>query len=182
MFQYCSNETVIPSLVFTKAELVYALSVLTADIPPTDNATKIEMVEVRHFLNQDRSLVARAVADGTIRRAMMIDAPPPVPNVAEQPAPRLPSIEELREQFPTLADSEIREIIETAKRQKEKETAERMERKRRNAPPPVAAFLAKPEEPLEQPEPDSAPAFRDSEKDRKNRENSIKFAKMLGNL
>ena len=70
MFNYSSSETVIPTLSFTKAELIYAVSVLLEEIPDTDNSTRIEMVEVRHYLNQIKDKVSMALTDGAIGRAM----------------------------------------------------------------------------------------------------------------
>ena len=72
MFSFVPVDSVIPSLIFTKAELVYALTQLLDNIPNTDNSTRIEMVELRHYLNLIKDRVLLALADGTIRRGTML--------------------------------------------------------------------------------------------------------------
>lgn len=175
MFTLCPTNYQIPTLTFTKAELVYALSVLTAEIPPTDNSTLLEMVELRYYLTKIKDRVAQAVADGTIGRAMALpgggghDDTPPTPKAAP-----MPSMDELRAKFPTLTDEEIAEVLNKAREEREKEEKER---KTKEPPlPPVPSFIAKPKED-DKPKPPPKPLTKQEEK---NRENSKKFAKMLG--
>lgn len=118
MFNYCTSDTIIPSLTFTKAELVYALAVLTADIPPNDNETKLELVELRFYLNKIKDQIAQAVSDGTLEKFL---APPcgtkDVSQSTKNDSP-LPSLDELRHQFPNLSDEEIQEILEKVTKEK----------------------------------------------------------------
>lgn len=174
MFAYSSSETVIPSLVFTKAELVYALMFLMNEIPDTDNSTRIEMVELRHYLTQIKDRVSQALTDGTIRRGMTCSEGKPVEdNRKAQKPPEGPSMADLRRQFPSLTEEEIAEVLDKARAEQRK----RQEEDRKNAPPPPPSFIAKPEE--EKPkEPFVKPVLTPKEK--RDRENSRKFMQMLG--
>ena len=141
MFNFCSSDTVIPSLTFTKAELVYAMTILMADIPPTDHSTRIEMVELRHYLNQIKDKVALAAVDGTLRGGMAASEAKgvEVSPQDEKNAP-MPSMSELRAQFPTLTDVEFNEVVSKARKERMKEE----DRKRASLPaPPHPSFVAK---------------------------------------
>ena len=178
MFAYASSDIVIPSLTFTKAELVYAVAVLMADLSPLDNSTKIEMVEVRHYLNQIKGKVAQALSDGTIGRAMANpDALPDKDTVPKPQGPRMPSMDELRRRFPNLSEEEIKEVLEKAKAEQEKKAME--EQKTRPTSPP--SFIAKPHVVTEA-EMLAATAPPLTEKQKQDRENSRKFASMLGSI
>lgn len=178
MFAYASSDTVIPSLTFTKAELVYAVAVLMADLSPLDNSTKIEMVEVRHYLNQIKGKVAQALSDGTIGRAMANpDALPDKDTVPKPKEPRMPSMDELRRQFPNLSEEEIKEVLAKAKA----ERAKNEEEERKSQKPPLPSFVAKPHVVTEA-EMLAATAPPLTEKQKQDRENSRKFASMLGSL
>lgn len=178
MFEYSSSDTVIPSLTFTKAELVYAISVLMAEIAPTDNSTPIEMVEVRHYLSLIKDKVATALADGTIGRAM---ASPDIAKGTDAPdnpqEPRVPSMSELRRQFPNLSEEEIKDVLEKAKHEQEKH--ESKEKNKSQPPPP--SFIAKPHIVTEE-EMLAATAPPLTDKQEHDRENSRKFASMLGSV
>ena len=174
MFSYSSQETVIPSLVFTKAELVYAITQLLNDIPNTDNSTRIEMVELRHYLNLIKDKVLFALADGTIKRDTMLEE-----EKQEEDTPKVekrlegPSMADLKRQFPTLTEEEIREVLDRARAEQRKKAEE----ERKNAPPPPPSFIANPEE-VEEGKPIDKPVLTPQAK--KDRENSKKFAQMLG--
>ena len=174
MFAHCPTDAVIPSLTFTKAELVYVLSTLLTDVADTDNSTRIALVEVRHYLNQIQDRVSLALSDGTIGRAMVHFSEKPIGDTKKQEKqPELPSMADLKRRFPTLSEDEIREVLDKAREeQKRKE-----EEERKNAPPPPPSFIAKPIK-EEQKEPIMQPILTPQEK--KNMENSKKFAQLLG--
>ena len=174
MFAYSSSETVIPSLVFTKAELVYALTQLLDNIPNTDNSTRIEMVELRHYLNLIKDNVLLALADGTIRRGTTLSGEKHVEDTPKvEKRPEGPSIADLKRQFPNLSEEEIREVLDKAR----EEQRRKAEEERKNAPAPPPSFIAKPEE-VEEGKPIDKPVLTPQAK--KDRENSKKFAQMLG--
>lgn len=147
MFTYSSDTTVIPSLTFTKAELVYAVGILLADLPASDNSTKIEMVEVRHYLNLIKEKVTLAAYDGTLKGLLCPSEEKdvqsaPIPS-KEPENPSLPPMDELRKQFPTLSEDEIREIVEKAREERKKE--EEVKEADTSQPiPPKPSFRAKP--------------------------------------
>lgn len=117
MFSFVPIDSVIPSLLFTKAELVYAVSVVLADLKDTDDHTKIEMVEMRHFLNQIKDKVVMAAHNGELKAPSF-----PCGHFGkDEPRPerRLPSISELKSQFPTLSEQEIEEILAKSKSNEE---------------------------------------------------------------
>jgi len=174
MFNYITSETVIPTLAFTKAELVYLLKVILKEIPDTDNYNKIEMVEVRHYMNQIKDRVSLALADGTIRRGTMLSGEKQVEDTPKvEKRPEGPSMADLKRQFPTLTEEEIREVLDRARAEQRKKAEE----ERKNAPPPPPSFIAKPEE-VEEGKPIEQPVLTPQAK--KDRENSKKFAQMLG--
>ncbi|MBO6031948.1 MAG: hypothetical protein J6Q22_10945 [Prevotella sp.] len=115
MFTYNYSDDIIPTLTFTKAELVYIVSVILSDLKPTDDHTKIEMVELRHYVNKIRDKVVLAAHQGTLKEQTFGTEEPKEEKKKEEEKKKLPSIKELKEKFPTLAESEIEEIIRNAK-------------------------------------------------------------------
>lgn len=186
MFPLGTTTPTLPSLTFTKAELVYALAVLMADIPANDNQTRLELVEIRHYLNQIKDKVQQAVSDGTLERAMPIpgdgagkDTPP-----NPKPAP-MPSMSELRAKFPTLSEKEIREVLENAKKERLNESSSKKEPIDDASPPPYSSFIAKPKPKATATDSAQSPKFSPpplSKSEEKQRENSRKFAEMLGQM
>ena len=177
MFSFCPTNYQIPTLTFTKAELVYALSVLMADISPTDNSTRLEMVEVRYYLNKIKDRVEQAAADGTLERAMRLSDE----RKGEDTTPRLkaapmPSMAELRERFPNLTEDEIKEVFNRVREERQRDEEKQKERE---APTPISTFIAEPPKEETAPQPTPKPMTIQEEK---NRENSRKFANMLGSL
>lgn len=176
MFPYSSSETVIPTLTFTKAELVYAIAKLLQGVPDTDNSTRIEMVELRHYLNQIKDRVLLALEDGTIGRAMVHshqESKEDAINQEKRPEP--PSMAVLKGQFPNLSEDEIKEVLEKAKSEQMKMS----EGKREQAPPPPPSFIANNiQEEIQKP----VVPLPLSPKEKKDRENSRKFAQMLSSL
>lgn len=175
MFNFSTSDDIIPTLTFTKAELVYAVAILLADLSPTDNSTRVEMVEIRHYMNQIKDRVAQAIADGTIGAVLsrqnekaVIDTP----SKTQEATP--PSMAELRQRFPSLSEEEIKEILSKAKAERQKEADE----KKKDAPPPPS-FIAKPDESEKWKPSEGKPL---TPEDEKRRENSRKFAQMLGSL
>ena len=174
MFAHCPVDTVIPSLTFTKAELVYVLGILLKDVDAIDNSTQIEMVEVRHYMNQIKDRVNMAIADGTVKRVLAHSETKAMDDAPTKPQePVAPSMAELRQKFPNLTEEEIRDILERARAEQRKKAEE----ERKNAPPPPPSFIAKPEE-AEEGKPIDKPVLTPQAK--KDRENSKKFAQMLG--
>lgn len=178
MFAYCPSETIIPSLTFTKAELIYAITVLMPEISPTDNSTRIEMVELRHYLNLIKDKVDLALADGTIGRLLANTSEKSDKDTVPKPQePTMPSMAELRRQFPSLSEDEIKEVIENAKSERKKlEEEERMSK-----PPSPPSFIAK-DHIVTEDEMLSSTVPTLTDKQEQDRENSRKFASMLGSL
>ena len=176
MFNYSSSDAVIPSLVFTKAELVYAISVLTANISPDDNSTGIEMVEIRHYLNLIKDRVALAASDGTLRKVVVATADETGNDTKSGGGIALaPSMDELRLMFPHLSNDEIREVLSNVADEREE-----AEEKKINVStyrlPPSPSFIARQGE-MEKPETMTAPMTK---KQMTDKENSRKFCNMLG--
>ena len=184
MFAYSSSETIIPSLTFTKAELAYTLFVLLKDIPFTNNSDKIELVEVRHFINQIKNKVLLSTHDGSLRNAIADSVGMEVSDVNEEPNKEkeetkasLPSIKELKEKFPTLSEEEIRDILERERiEQKKKREAEKP---KQEPNPPKTSFIVKEEDMISSTESNekSPTIARNSDVDK---ETSFKFANLLG--
>ena len=174
MFDYSTSETVIPTLVFTKAELVYLLKVILKEIPDTDNYNKIEMVEVRHYMNQIKDRVSLALADGTIgsHTTHLEKKMEECTTKAEKP-PEGPSIAELKRQFPTLSEAEIEEVLQSAKEERRKEEEKT---KKENPPPPPPVFMQRPIEDTE----DGVMQPVVSIKQRIDKEETKKFFQLLG--
>ena len=126
---YSSAPEVLPSLVFTKAELVYVLTRLTAEIDPNDNDTRLELVEMRHYCTLVKDRIAAAARNGELSFGA---CGMPKKEEAKSVAAR---IVEFKKQFPTLTEAEIREIVENAKRESA-ETAPQ-------PPPEPPAFVVK---------------------------------------
>lgn len=178
MFSYSSSDAVIPSLVFTKAELAYALSVLTAEIAPDDNSTGIEMVELRHYLNLIKDRVAIAASDGSLRSAV---GPLPKKEAAAgnddgKPFPA-PSMVDLRREFPHLSDREIMEVLEGVRKSNGKEEERKEQREEAPTLPPMPSFVAKPKGKAPM-----AAVNPPTKEEESNAENSEKFARMLGSF
>ena len=115
MFNVFPTDSVTPTLMFTKAELVYIVTVVLADLKPTDDHTKIEMVELRHYINQIRDKVVMAAHSGELKNPSTV-----APQKKEEDKPsKLPSVKELKEKFPNLTEVEIAEIIVNAKAEME---------------------------------------------------------------
>ena len=175
MFSFSPSNYQIPTLTFTKAELVYVLSVLTAEIPPTDNTTKLEMVEIRYYLNKIKGTVAQAVADGTLGQAMRLPDKGEGEDTTPKPkAAPMPSMAELRGQFPNLTEDEITEVFKKVKEERMRESAKAAQE---TSPPPAPSFIAKQQQEDEIFAPSPKPLTEQEEQDRKN---SKKFAAMLG--
>lgn len=118
MFSQNPLSTEAPSLKFTKAELVYIVSVILAELKPTDDHVQVEMVELRHYLNQIRDKVVMAAHSGDLPAVgFNIETN----TVVSSEKKHIPSIKELKEKFPSLSEEEIEEIINTAKDRKDEE-------------------------------------------------------------
>ena len=173
MFAHCPTDAVIPSLTFTKAELVYVLSTLLTEVADTDNSTRIELVEVRHYLNQIQYRVAMALSDGTIGRAMSHFSEKPGDTKKQEKQPEVPSMADLKRRFPTLSEDEIREVLDKAREEQNRKAEE----ERRNNPPPPPSFIAKP---IQREPKENVPTHVLTPQEKKNMENSKKFAQLLG--
>ena len=175
MFSYSSDTSVIPSLTFSKAELLYAAIFLLKDIANSDTSTKIEMVEMRHYLNQINDKVLLAAYNGSLND-IGIETPhePKVSPEAQKTA--IPPMSELKAKFPTLSEEEIREIFEKAQNDREKEEAKKMAEKKPEPPTPPSFVIT-----------DSnrngfslPPNPKDNPTKPDGKQNSQKFASMLG--
>ena len=182
MFAYSSDTSVIPSLSFSKAELAYALFVLMKDIPLSNTSTGIELVEVRHYLNQIGDKVLLSTHDGTLKQAVAesIGIGAGVKDEEsdnKKSKPYVPTMEELKRQFPNLSESEISDILESAKQEQRKKDEEEREK---NTPPPVPSFRVKPKpdgtgSPV--PEATQKPSVSEDDIDE-----SERFARLLGSF
>ena len=169
------SDTTIPSLTFTKAELVYALSVLMPDIPANDNHTLLELVELRFYLNRIKEKVAQAASNGMLERAMPLpdnevckDTPP------EPKAAPMPTMSELRTRFPTLSEEEIQEVLEKAK--ENSINGKEVSNKNPIHLTPTYSFIVKPRNDEKS---ESSPILL-TKQDIKNREQAKKFSQLLG--
>ena len=182
MFTYSTNETVIPSLSFTKAELAYALFVLMKDIPLCNISTGIELVEVRHYLNQIGDKVLLSTHDGTLKQAVADSIGTKESIKIEEPknntsSPAIPSMDDLKRQFPNLTESEISDILESAKQEQRKKDED--ERKK-PTPPPLPSFKVKPKQEgigFPVPEATQKPSVSEDDIDEAER-----FARLLGSF
>ena len=113
MFSYSSDETVIPSLSFTKAELVYLLFVLMRDVPFTNNSAQIELVEARHYLNQIKERVILATHNDELKSAIAdaIGIKTDKDRGTVKSSDKIPDVKDLKSRFQTLTEEEILEII-----------------------------------------------------------------------
>ena len=165
MYALSSQSEIIPSLIFTKAELVYALVFLMGDVSNRDNSTKIEMVELRHYLNQIKGQVSQAIRAGALDRAL------PVSSKQPEIASGVPSLTELRKKFPNLTDDEILEILLKVKKEQDKHRQEES-----STEIPIPAFIVK-EKPM-----DTRLSAEEKGKPVNSKENSKKFARLLGQI
>ena len=111
MHVYSSDAAVIPTLKFTKAELVYIVQKLTADLSTRDNATLLEMVELRHYCN----LIKKEINDSAKKGELDIIQKPKEKCHAKDPNSRPITQEQLQKEFPSLTLEEIKDILETAR-------------------------------------------------------------------
>lgn len=169
------TDILIPSLTFTKAELAYVLFILLKDIPLTNTSSKIELVEARHYLNQIGEKVLLSTHDGTLRQAI-VDAPGTLPRT-EKPQPLKsqdePSLEELKAQFPSLSESEIQEILASAKSDRIRKEEEKPVPEEPPLPYLIDSHSAEPSQSNEK----RSVRMGDEEQDK---ETSKRFASLLG--
>ena len=175
MFSYSSDTSVIPSLTFSKAELLYAALFLLKDISNSDTSTQIEMVEMRHYLNQIKDKVLLAAYNGSLND-IGIETPPEPKTPPEAKKTAIPPMSELKAKFPTLSEEEIREIFEKAQKEREKEEAKKMAEKKPEPPPPQS-FVITDSSRVGFSANNSQPTKPTNQKEK---ENSQKFASLLG--
>ncbi len=174
MFSYSDSTEVLPSLTFTRAELVFALTRLLNGIGDNDNSTRIEMVELRHYLNLVKEDVDRASRSGELSLSNNLQDKGNQSNQTDAKSKKVPSMDELKRQFPSLTEAEIMSVIEKAREDTAKEDEKKRKEKGEVKPPP--SFIAKSEVEIN-PQPVNAVL---SEKEKKDKEDSKKFAGMLG--
>ena len=194
-----TTEDLIPSLHFTKAELAYVLAVLTPSVSPTDDFTKMDMLEIRHYINLIKDKVAMSISDGSLKKALAALVPPVKAdlqivataasgNGKEAPSQegvengdsteeRFPTMDELKKKFPSLTVAEIREIVGKVKAERErKELAAMLEKtEERNATPPPPSFIV-------QPKSLNGYGYASPERLAQDKANSQRFASMLGEV
>lgn len=172
-------DEIIPYLHFTKAELAYFITVLIPNVSITDDFTQFDLVEVRHYLNLVKDKIAMSISDGTLKKALSgsvetkDNTDKPIVQEEEPKKDTFPSIEELRQKFPSLSEEEIREVVWKVKSDKEKRELENILSKTTEPEPPKPSFLAKKRE---------SNSFTTNETTIQNRENSRRFASMLGEV
>lgn len=188
MFAYSSDTEILPSLTFTKAELVYAAFVLLDDIPITNNSTEIELVEMRHYLNLIRDKVTLSTYDGSLRKAVedfCKTHEEKAQDKEEEPVdiPSAPSMEELKKQFPNLTEAEIAEVLAAELSDRRRRKAEE-DAKKKDEEPTKPSFIAKPivapwgnqkDTPETSEKPSTSPYMS-----KRDRENAEKFVELLG--
>lgn len=184
MFTYSSSDTVIPTLTFSKAELVYLLKFLINNIPNSNTSTQIEMVEVRHYLNQIKERVLKAAYDGELKDIVsaspqtqtqtLNNAQSPSPPQKREQVPSLPSLKELKEKFPTLTEDEIKGILKETQHEREMQKAKEEAEAKSQIPKPPS-FIAREDD-------SGSPSNPISDYNKEQRENSQKFASMLGGI
>lgn len=175
MFAYSSDTSVIPSLSFSKAELLYATLFLLKDISNSDTSTQIEMVEMRHYLNQIKDKVLLAAYNGSLND-IGIETPREPTKATEAKKTAIPPMSELKARFPTLSEDEIREIFEKAQKDRDKEEAKKMaEKKPEPHPPPSFVITDSNRNGFSSP-----PNPKDNPTKPDGKQNSQKFASMLG--
>lgn len=176
MFPLTDNGETPPSLVFTKAELLYFFHFVLPSIKDEAYNSQIDMVEVKHYLSQLKDNISLALADGSLERAVSHSSPPPDKSTPKQEeAPKPPSIADLKAQFPNLSEEEIKDILNTER------TAQALSQKQPSTPPPPPpppSFSPKQITPIKLPH--SEPIVPITPQQKKDRENSIQFASMLG--
>lgn len=118
---YSSDEAVIPTLKFTKAELVYIVQKLTADLSTRDNTTTLEMVELRHYCN----LIKKDIDESAKKGELDIISKPKGSPFTKDPNSKPITFEQLQKEFPSLTAEEIRDILDTARQEQKKEKTSR---------------------------------------------------------
>ena len=190
------SEEVIPSLMFSKAELSYLLFVMMRDISINNNTERVDLVEVRHYFNQIKDKVLLSTFNGELKEAVQKavggegihkenysngDHGTGEAKRQNNSATGTGTIEELRKRFPTLSDTEINEILTTAKNEqmaKLKEEIRQKEEKERAEE--VPSFLRKKKRIVTEEEAGSFEFGDGREKGKKKGTDSQKFANMLG--
>ena len=155
MYEYSDSHNQISSLTFTKAELTYLLFVLMKDVPITNTSTTIEMIELRHYLNQIKKEITHSTFNGGLYQAVAesinATSSKPLKNAPTSPLSRndtnththsLPSLEALKQQFPTLSEEEIKEVLENARIEQQKKAEEEQKKNPTIAPPPIKFLTA----------------------------------------
>lgn len=181
MFNFVPQNAQIPSVTFTKAELAYILAILTPELSPIDKSSMLEMVELRFYLNRIKDRVDRAISDGTLQSALMKMTEEK--GAKESPTSRvqvssIPTMKDLRTQFPTLTEEEIRDVIEKAKAEKQIELEKSNDKENLDrSPSPFIVQPAQKKKPWGVAAPPSSRDNKDSFK-----ENSQNFAKLLGSF
>lgn len=176
MFPLIDNGETPPSLVFTKAELLYFIHFILPSSDAKEYNSKIDMVEVKHYLNQLKDPIALALSDGSLERAVSHSSPPPDKSTPKhQEAPKTPSIADLKAQFPNLSEEEIKDILHTERPAQEHS---RNQPSNTPPPPPPPSFAPKPIAPIKLPH--SEPRAPINPQQERDRENSVQFASMLG--
>lgn len=172
MYTLSSQTEILPSLTFTKAELVYALVFLMSDMSNRDNSTRIEMVELRHYLNQVKGQILQAIRDGALDKGL-----PNVPKKTEKVS-SIPSMTELRGKFPNLSDDEILEILLSVKKEQEEKRLAEAEKE-----VPVPEFIVRdPPAEMKGYSNEKVSSGEKMSKKEKDRENARKFASLLGHI
>lgn len=175
----------LPSLIFTKAELVHIVTNLLTQIDDNDNETRLEMVEMRHYCNEIKAEIAALAASRALSCKVDKDLPikeeKPV-ETPSTPSPKpIPTLTELHKQFPTLSLAEIKDILAKAKEEQEHSKTDTKDKGQKAAPIKVPTFIAKSEEELY---PDAKPIKASplkvkTAKDLADEENTRKFVELL---
>jgi hypothetical protein len=155
MYEYSDKSNQLSSLTFTKAELTYLLFVLMKDVPITNTSTSIEMIELRHYLNQIHKEITHSTFNGELYKAVVesfnATSTKPIKNTATIPSSKtdtntrthsLPSLEALKQQFPTLSEQEIQEVLENARKEQQKKAEEEQKKNPTFSPPPIKFLTA----------------------------------------
>lgn len=163
MFSFTTSETIIPTLKFTKAELLYVATHMMQEVDIKDQESVIDMVEARYYLNRIRSEVSQAIYKGVLEGGVEVHKG----NKKTPQKPHLPSVSELSKQFPYLTEKEILEIISAAETQDTPQNGVEIET-------PLPQIV---KEDIYEEEPQTGAAY---EKKQRDKENSTKFATLLG--
>ena len=114
---YSSDAAVIPTLKFTKAELVYIVQKLTTDLSTRDTTTMLEMVELRHYCN----LIKKEITEAAKKGELDIIPKPKEKAFTKDPDSKPITFERLQKEFPNLTAEEIRDILDTARHEQQKD-------------------------------------------------------------